>query len=192
MQSWLKKPISVTEAKRNGMDLGKLFVANSVMLATRVRCDIHKAIALKINKPGIEEAYVTPFSSRPVLHIKDIKSGRQPFALTFSDAITKFGMVLKEEDLAEAYRRAGNTFYRQMRQTFVVLREESGVRTQFISNRGRGGFTPRPRGAPYRGRGGSGNGRGFGGEQRGQKRGSDEAGGSGTGYGFAGNKRGAW
>ena len=119
------------------------------------------------------------------MHIKDVKGGKQPLALTFSDAIARYSSVLEDEDLGEAYRRAGSTFNRQMRQTFVVLKDESGVRSAILSNRGRGGFTPAPRSAPYRGRGsGSWRGRGSGNsDQRGQKRGSDGAG-SGHGYGF--------
>jgi hypothetical protein len=177
-------------AKNAKMDLGRLFVANSVTLATRVRCDILKAIALKINKPEIEEVYVTPFSSRPVLHIKDIKRGKQPYALTFSDAIARYGSVLEEGDLEEAYRRAGNTFNRQMKQTFVVLKEESDILTTVLANRGRGGYTPRSRGAPYRARGSIGHqGRGGGNpDQRGQKRVNDDYNNSGGGYGM-GSKR---
>ena len=94
---------------------------------------------------------------------------------------------MEEDDLVEAYRRAGNTFNRQMRQTFVVLKDESGVRASVLAARGRGGFAPAPRGRPYRGRGaafGLRGGRGSGGnDQRGQKRASDESG-TGTGYGF--------
>lgn len=177
-------------AKNAKMDLGRLFVANSVTLATRVRCDILKAIALKINKPEIEEVYVTPFSSRPVLHIKDIKRGKQPYALTFSDAIARYGSVLEEGDLEEAYRRAGNTFNRQMKQTFVVLKEESDIRTTVLANRGRGGYAPRSRGAPYRGRGSIGQqGRGGGNpDQRGQKRVNDDYNNSGGGYGMGGKR----
>ena len=66
-----------------------------------------------------------------------------------------------------------------MRQTFVVLSDESGVRATILA--GGRGATPAPRGAPYRGRG-TGFGRGRGNpEKRGEKRGGD---GQGQGYGF--------
>ena len=156
-------------------------------MATRVRCDILKAIALKIAS-DTHEAYVTPFSSRPVLHIKDIKGEKPPYALTFSDAIARYSDVLRDDDLGDAYRRAGNTFNRQMRQTFVVLKDESGTRAAALAARGRGGYTPAARGAPYRGRG-SWRGRGAV-DQRGKKRGNEGLGGRGGGYGFG--KRGAY
>ena len=174
-------------AKNAKVDLGRLFVANSVTLATRVRCDIMRAISQKISKPGIEEAYVTPFSSRPVLHIKNLKDRKQPYALTFSDAIARYGSILEDIDLEEAYRRAGNTFNRQMRQTFVVLKDESVTRTTTLANRGRGGYTPRARGAPYRGRGGRGR-SSDNPDQRSRKRPNDETNVSGGGYNM-GNKR---
>ena len=105
-----------------------------------------------------------------------------------------------DDDLGEAYRKAGTTFNMQMRQTFVVLKEESGTRTAALASCGRGGYVPAQRGAPYRGRGmlaprgGGGRGRGFAPgnpDRRGEKRGGDEIG-AGSGYGFASNKRGSW
>ena len=63
-----------------------LFVVNSVTLATQVRCDILKAIATKLSKPDVLEMYVTPFISRPVIHIKEKTGNNAPYALTFADA----------------------------------------------------------------------------------------------------------
>ena len=110
-----------------------------------------EAIANKNNVPGKLELYVPPFSSRPVLHVKDIQGNRQPYALTYIDAIMRFGDTLEEGDLGEAYVRAGNHFRRQLSQTFVVLKEDkTETRLPHLQSRGRG--APRARGT-YRGRG---------------------------------------
>ena len=78
-----------------------------------------------------------------------------------------------------------------MRQTFVVLKENSLTRTEQLAARGRGGYAPRARGRGFQGRGGGwrgGRGRGGGNaDQRGQKRVNDSGNqdGSGTGrYGY--------
>ncbi len=42
---------------------------------------------------------------------------------TFVDATAKFGHLLKQVELGEAYRRAGNSFKGQMEQQFIILRE---------------------------------------------------------------------
>ena len=94
------------EKKRNNSDLGKLFLANCVTLATRVRIDIMRAIATKNNNKEVLEMYVPPFSFRPVLHIKD--SGKSPYALTFADAVTRYGGTLSEDDLGGAGRSFNN------------------------------------------------------------------------------------
>ena len=70
----------------------------------RVRADILRAVAMKNNKPGQVEMYVAPFSSRPVLRIKDMVGSRPPYALTFADAITRYWSSLVDDDLAEVYR----------------------------------------------------------------------------------------
>ena len=110
------------EKKRNNADLGKLFVANCVTIATRVRVDIMRAIATKNYNKGVMELYVSPFSSRPVLHIKEVN--KAPYALTFADAVSRYGASLDDDDLGEAYRRAGRGFDRQLAQIFVVLKED--------------------------------------------------------------------
>ena len=94
----------------------------------RVRADILRSLVMKNNKPDPVEMSVAPFSSRPVLHIKDMVGSRPPYALTFADTITRYVSNLVDDDLAEAYMRAGPHFDRQMRQTFVVLEEASYVR----------------------------------------------------------------
>ena len=118
--------------KREGKDftLGRVFMANCVGLATRVRVDVLKALALKLASPT-QDAYVTPFTSRPMLHLKgkDGKSGS--LNLTFVDAVARFGDGLTEDNLSEAYRRAGTAFKGQLAQHFVVLKdwgEEIGKR----------------------------------------------------------------
>ena len=163
------------EKRKNKEDLGNLFVANCVTLATRVRTDILRAIATKNSKKGSLELYVAPFSSRPVLHVKDIS--KSPYALTFADAIKRYGASLEEEDLGEAYRRAGRSFDRQLSQIFVVLKEDPN-RLRIMSTRGRGS------GRPYGNRGR--------GQERGgqQGRGGYSRGGLGSGHQIRGQKRG--
>ena len=103
--------------------------------------------------------FVSGYNSRPVIHVKDVKSGATR-VMTFSDVIDKFGMDIKQDQLINAYQRAGNAFVGQMAQNFVVMRDEGvvpvGVRVRFASVQGRGrGGTPRgtPRGQPRGGRG---------------------------------------
>ena len=50
------------EKKMNKADLGKLFVANCVTLATRVRTDILRAIATKNSNKGVLELCLGPSS----------------------------------------------------------------------------------------------------------------------------------
>ncbi len=121
--------------KAEGTDVGRLFIANSVNLATRVRVDILKALARKITDKDLT-AHTVPFVSRPVIHVRSTDSanhGNKTY--TFVDAITKFGHLVKQVELGEAYRRAGNSFKGQMEQQFIILREQQGA----------SGGGPRPR-----------------------------------------------
>lgn len=179
------------EKKKNNVDLGKLFVANCVTLATRVRIDIMRAIATKNYNKGILELYVAPFSSRPVLHVKEVD--KAPYALTFADAITRYKNTLSEEDLGEAYRRVGRSYEKQLSQIFVVLKEDPSRR--FETRVAKRGFVAGGRGRGQdRGRGGQTRGYARGrGAGRGQKRNAEDqgqtknrnTGGKSTGYGVA-------
>jgi hypothetical protein len=75
----------------------------------------------------------------------------------FIEAVSRFGMKLKEEGLGAAYNRAGQTFAGQFRQNFVVLREEQ--------DRSFDQFFTAATTSSYRGgaRGGTGRGHGYGG-----------------------------
>ena len=120
------------EKKKSGADLGRLFIANSVNLATRVRVDILKALARKVSDQNLA-AYAVPFISRPVMQIRSKDSGNSSEARSFSftDAVAKYGHLLKQFELADAYRRAGNHFVGQMEQQFLVLREQGGPRVHY-------------------------------------------------------------
>jgi hypothetical protein len=109
--------------KKAGIDFGRIFLTNSVTLATRVRIDILKAIARKFSSER-EDLYMTAFSARPVLQVKQKNEQNRTMALTFADAISKFREGLREGDLGEAYRRAGLVFRGQLQQIFVVLHDE--------------------------------------------------------------------
>jgi hypothetical protein len=104
---------------------GRLYVANSVSLSTRVRVDIMKAIAKRLTNKVVL-AHVAAYSSRPILHIKDVgKPENTSRAYTFVDAVSQFGGAVVQDDLEEAYRRAGPAFVGQMEQHFVLLRERA-------------------------------------------------------------------
>ena len=65
------------------------------------------------------------FTSRPVLQMKR-KDGSGQSALTFADAVAKFGRLMSRGDLQQAYGRAGTSFAGQMQQNFVVLHDRDG------------------------------------------------------------------
>jgi hypothetical protein len=110
--------------KKSGEELGRIHIANSVCLATRVRVDILRAYAKQFGVEGVEEMYVTAYNSHPVLHIGEVSGNRGVSALTFADAVTRFGRMVNADFWGEAYRRAGNSFKGQLAQHFVVLKEE--------------------------------------------------------------------
>jgi len=113
------------EKKKANVDLGRIFVSNSVGLSTRVRVDVLKAIARKITDSSII-AHVVAFISRPVMHVKstewsDVKI--VPKTFTYVDAVAEFGHRMSQFELGDAYRRAGTAFKGQMEQMFVIMRE---------------------------------------------------------------------
>jgi hypothetical protein len=81
------------------------------------------AIAEQFSNPYREQMYVVAYSSRPVLHIKS-GEGQRPFALTFLNAIARFGRDVAQDRLEEAYKRAGRAFTGQLEQHFVILKEK--------------------------------------------------------------------
>ena len=101
---------------------GRLFVANSVKLATRVRSDILKVIAQRCANDN-EDFFVIGFTSRPVLSIRR-KDSTSQYALSFADAVSKFGSGISRGELQVAYGRAGESFVGQLQQNFVVLHDK--------------------------------------------------------------------
>ena len=95
-------------------------MSNSVTLGTRVRIEILKAMA-KCLGSNSETMYVSAFSSRPLLHVRPKETGSRQLPFTYADAITRYGKQIRQSDLGEAYRRAGNSFKGQLQQNFVVL-----------------------------------------------------------------------
>ena len=117
----------------------KLFMANCVNLATRVRVDILKALAQKMTNDK-DIAYVVGFISRPMFHIKPRGSDQRPSrSYTFVDAMKHFGSKLEKKDLGQAYTRAGSAFVGQLRQNFVVLKDQDAVSAVRIFDHVRGG-----------------------------------------------------
>jgi hypothetical protein len=81
--------------KKAGDDFGRIHIANSVCLATRVRIDILRAFAKQFGVEGVEEMYVTAYSSGPILHNCEVSGNQMVSALTFADAVTRFGKRVK-------------------------------------------------------------------------------------------------
>ena len=108
--------------KKGGQDFGRLAVFNSVTLGTRVRIEVLWAIAKKCCTEK-EIATVQSYVSRPTLLIKNKEGGRRPLKLGYADAITRFGKILREGDLANAYKKAGTSFQNLLQQNFVVLHD---------------------------------------------------------------------
>jgi hypothetical protein len=111
--------------KKMGIDFAKIHVANSVTLSTRVRTDIMRGIATQFAVKDQVEMFVSAYSSRPVIHIKEGLDWGQmrSYALTFADSIPRYGGKLKEEYLLDAYRKSGMAFKGQLEQHFVVLED---------------------------------------------------------------------
>ena len=127
------------QRKEGRIDSG-VFIANCVTLGTRVRLEVLKAIARKCAAPNNADMFVQGFTSRPVLQVKPKNGGAQS-ALTFVDAISRYGSKVKDADLVLAYERAGMSFVGQMRQNFVVLTDK-GVRKGGRQTRGGGSAVP--------------------------------------------------
>ena len=127
------------QRKEGRIDSG-VFIANCVTLGTRVRLEVLKAIARKCAAPNNADMFVQGFTSRPVLQVKP-KNGGEQSALTFVDAISRYGSKVKDADLVLAYERAGMSFVGQMRQNFVVLTDK-GVRKGGRQTRGGGSAVP--------------------------------------------------
>jgi hypothetical protein len=119
----IRKAFADKRKENDGKKFGRLYVANSVSLSTRVRVDIMKAMAKKISDKTMT-AHVAAYSSRPILHVRQVgKPESANRAYTFIDAVLNYGGSVNQSDLDEAYRRAGSAFRGQLEQHFVVLRE---------------------------------------------------------------------
>jgi hypothetical protein len=116
--------------KKGGHDFGKIYMCNSVTLGTRVRIEILKAMAK--NLAGDKETmYVSAFASRPMLHVRSSEADTRQMAFSFADALGRYGKRLRQSDLGDAYRRAGNAFKGQLQQNFVVLYDSQSGNVPF-------------------------------------------------------------
>jgi hypothetical protein len=123
----IRKTFAEKKKKKSlSSNLDSLFIANSVNLATRIRIDIMKAVSKKLTNSA-ELAYVTGFTSKPMLHIR--KAGRPSAILkpmrsySYIDTVTRYGNMVGVEELETAYGRAGRSFNGQLQQNFIVLNE---------------------------------------------------------------------
>ena len=105
-----------------GEDFGRVHIANSVTLGTRVRVDIMKAIVQQFKGEDGLEMKVQAYSSRPTIQCKS-GNDQRPVVMTFADAIEKYGKRLNEDGLAMAYNRTGMAFKEQLQMNFVVLKD---------------------------------------------------------------------
>jgi hypothetical protein len=133
----IRKAFAVKKSANNlQADMEKIQVMPVTTLATKVRVDVMKAIARRLESNTIA-AYVPNFLPRPILHIKAKDAGGQPrrhiSSLTFADAIMEHGGLIKGGDLTSAYRRAGGNFRGQMRQHFVLLDDQEMHNTKFTA-----------------------------------------------------------
>ncbi len=88
-----------------------------------MRVDILKAIARKICSLKIS-AHAVPFISRPVMHVRSTDAAEvwsAPKTYSFIEAVTRFGHLVKQFDLAEAHKG-------QLKQHFILLREARNPR----------------------------------------------------------------
>ena len=70
------------------------------------------------------QMYVTNFDATPKLHVKQMGSLRESFALSFGESLVRYGKDLKAEFLASAYKRAGTSIGRLLEEHFVVLNDK--------------------------------------------------------------------
>ena len=127
--------------KKGGKDFGRIAIFNSVTLSTRVRIEILWAMAKKCCNEK-EIASVQSYISKPTLLIKDREGKRRPMKLGFADAIKRYGRILREGDLANAYRKAGTSFDGQLQQNFVVLHDLSQAKAGPWGGKGGGTTFP--------------------------------------------------
>ena len=57
------------------------------------------------------------------MYVKPKNKDQNSMWLSFSDALVRYGSGLLEQDLGEAYKKAGISFRGQLQQNFVVLHE---------------------------------------------------------------------
>jgi hypothetical protein len=137
------------QKKKTGQDFGRVYIANCVTLATRVRIEILKAMAKKFGSDS-EDLYLIGYVSRSVFHVRAKNQNKKLMWLSFSDALIKYGSGLKENDLGEAYKKAGIAFKGQLEQNFVVLHDNfvthlNSNRTQKLAEPDAGTPRKRPR-----------------------------------------------
>jgi hypothetical protein len=94
-----------------------------------VRVHILREIARQFSVEGGDDMFVSAFNSRPLLRIKELNNQRD-YARTFADAIARFGPLIQDENLTEAYKRAGTALRSQLEQHFVVTKESSQTAEQ--------------------------------------------------------------
>ena len=110
------------EKKKAGMDFKKIFMCNIVTLATRVRIELMQAIVRQFATSDLK-MFVKQFVARPVIVFRKNRN-KAEYALTFADAIVRYGSDLEIANLAQAYSRSGRAFHGQLEQTFVILNEK--------------------------------------------------------------------
>jgi hypothetical protein len=120
-----------SKKKKSDNDFGRIFIANSITLATRVRVDILKVMAKK-HSTDREKLSMSAFVSRPVIHSRSGDGLTRLGTFNFSDSLERFGANLVMAELEEAYKRAGAAFKGQLQQNFVFLRDQTVTKTQTL------------------------------------------------------------
>ena len=141
-------------------ELAELHVTTVITLGTRVRMEVMKAIAIKIES-ATEVAYVPNFLPRPIMHIKKKTGAGETGArghvktLTFVDTIIEYGNTVSKRDLTRAYDAAKGNFKGLMKQHFLVLDDQEAPPAAGTSaGSGKGQKRPNPAGGGGRGKAG--------------------------------------
>ena len=119
----LRKRFAIDRSsKKLDPDLMGYQVMTMITLATRIRMDIMKAIAKRLES-ATESAYVPNFLARPIMHIKKkaATSATPVRSLTFVEAVCQYGGKLQMGDLDIAFDKAKGHFRGMMRQHFILF-----------------------------------------------------------------------
>lgn len=118
-----------------------------LVLGTRIRIEILRAIAKKLNDPNLS-GYCPIYDTRAILHLGPVVEGRvvREETLGFVDAVLRFRHLISVLDMDFAYQKVGNAYLNALPQNFIVLNEAD--RKTYLT---RPSKVPEPRGVKRKG-----------------------------------------